>query len=98
MLRAHWQNWVDQEIPALGYKTPKQAVRSADGREAVEALLQDAERTAAGDPVRALIEKELIAAGIILAVHELRFRVGGQFFPFSHAPVLTSSVYFSGIR
>jgi hypothetical protein len=61
MLRAHWQSWVEQEIPALGHRTPRQAVRSADGREAVEALLQDAERTAADDPVRASIENELIA-------------------------------------
>ena len=61
MLRAHWEGWVNQEIPALGHRTPRQAVRSADGREAVEALLQDAERTAAGDPARASVENELIA-------------------------------------
>jgi hypothetical protein len=61
MLTAHWDTWVDQEIPALGNKTPKEAVRTADGREAVEALLQDAERTAETDPIRSEIEKDLIA-------------------------------------
>ena len=35
---------MDEKIPALGGKTPRKAVRSADGREMVEALLVDAER------------------------------------------------------
>jgi len=60
ILRDHWNRWVDIEIPALGHRTPRQAVRSEDGREAVEALLQDAEKTARNDPVRLEIEKELI--------------------------------------
>lgn len=61
MLKAHWDNWVHQKIPALGGKTPKQAVRTADGREAVEALLLDAEKMARLDPIRSTIEKEFIA-------------------------------------
>ena len=61
MLQTHWDNWVDEQIPALGYQTPKQAVRTADGREAVEALLLDAEKMAAGDPTRSALENELIA-------------------------------------
>jgi hypothetical protein len=40
---------VDEKIPALGGKTPRQAVRSADGREGVEALLRSFERRAAQD-------------------------------------------------
>ncbi len=43
MLSAHWENWVDEKIPALGHKTPRQAVKTRDGRESVEALLLDAE-------------------------------------------------------
>ena len=35
---------MDQKIPALGGKTPREAVKTADGREAVEALLNGAER------------------------------------------------------
>jgi len=49
MLTAHWEDWVDQKIPALGGKTPRQAVKTPDGRESVEALLLDAERHMAHD-------------------------------------------------
>ena len=50
MLRKHWDGWIDQKIPALGGKTPREAVKSSDGREAVEALLKDAERGRSKDP------------------------------------------------
>ncbi|MFH2219153.1 MAG: SEC-C metal-binding domain-containing protein [Pseudomonadota bacterium] len=46
----HWESWIKQKIPALGGKTPKAAVKSPDGREAVEALLRDAERDRGQDP------------------------------------------------
>jgi hypothetical protein len=49
MMAAHWRGWVDEKIPALGGKAPRQAVKTADGRESVEALLRSAERRAAGD-------------------------------------------------
>ena len=61
MLEAHWNSWVDQKIPALGNKSPKQAVRTADGREAVEALLLDAEKTTRNDPTRSSFDMDLIA-------------------------------------
>jgi hypothetical protein len=51
MISKHWESWVNQKIPALGGKTPKQAIKSKDGREAVEALLQDAERDRNQDPL-----------------------------------------------
>lgn len=38
----HWEHWVDIPVPALGDKTPRNAVKTADGKEAVEALLYDA--------------------------------------------------------
>jgi hypothetical protein len=44
VLFEHWNGWVDDKIPALGGKTPRQAVKNPDGRESVEALLMDAER------------------------------------------------------
>ena len=53
IIRGHWESWITQKIPALGGKTPKQAVKSPDGREAVEALLKDAERDRGQDPVTA---------------------------------------------
>jgi hypothetical protein len=43
-LFTHWENWIDQKIPALGNITPRKAVKDPDGRESVEALLLDAER------------------------------------------------------
>jgi hypothetical protein len=49
----HWDGWIDQKIPALGGKTPREAVKSSDGREAVEALLKDAERDRGQDPFTA---------------------------------------------
>lgn len=50
MLAVHWQGWVDQSIPALDGETPRQAVKTTDGRESVMALLLDAELHMAADP------------------------------------------------
>lgn len=44
--------------PALGRKTPRLAVKSSDGREAVEALLKDAERDRGQDPFMADANRE----------------------------------------
>ncbi len=38
MLLGHYTAWLDTELPILGNRTPRQVVRDADGREAVEAL------------------------------------------------------------
>ena len=38
-LREHYRAWVSMSLPALGGKTPLQAMRTRDGREMVEALL-----------------------------------------------------------
>ena len=46
---AHWENWVDLKIPALGHLTPRQAVQTPDGRESVEALLLDTQMNAHAD-------------------------------------------------
>ena len=40
------EDWVHQKIPALGGRTPMQAVGDPDGKEIVEALLLDWERSA----------------------------------------------------
>ena len=50
LIQSHWEGWINQKIPALGGKTPKEAVKSPDGREAVEALLREAERDQGQDP------------------------------------------------
>jgi hypothetical protein len=44
MTAKFWESWVDEKIPAQGEKSPREAVKTADGRESVEALLNDAER------------------------------------------------------
>lgn len=46
-MRAHYRNWIDEKIPALNGKTPRQAVRTRDGREAVAALIDQIERDGA---------------------------------------------------
>jgi hypothetical protein len=43
-LRHHYRGWIDSSLPALGGKTPRQAMRTRDGREMVEALLVGLER------------------------------------------------------
>ncbi len=50
IIHRHWESWVDQNIPALGGKSPRDAVKTVDGRESVEALLQDADRDRGQDP------------------------------------------------
>ena len=42
----HWEQWLDTRVPALGNKTPRQAARSAGGRERLEALLAEFARDA----------------------------------------------------
>ena len=44
MLRTHYRKWVDEKIPALGNRTPRESMRDRDGREAVEALVLQLER------------------------------------------------------
>ena len=46
----HYLKWVDMPIAALGQRTPRQVLATADGREQVEALLQGAEQHDPGLP------------------------------------------------
>jgi hypothetical protein len=50
----HYADWLDQPLPALRGKTPREAARAAGGRAAVDLLLKDIEnherRTAHGAP------------------------------------------------
>ena len=45
MMWEHYRKWPQEKIPALGGKTPLQAVKTRDGHEMVEALLLEFERT-----------------------------------------------------
>jgi SEC-C motif len=60
-LRRHYRGWVDTQLPALGKRTPREAVRDPDGREAVEALIRQIERhdVGSGTPLDAGIVREL---------------------------------------
>ena len=40
---AHYHDWIDQPIPALGGKTPRAAARSAKSRQSLDLLLRDIE-------------------------------------------------------
>lgn len=39
MAKQHWEDWFDQPIPALDYQTPRDASKTEEGRERLEALL-----------------------------------------------------------
>ncbi|MCX6537492.1 MAG: SEC-C domain-containing protein [Acidobacteria bacterium] len=41
MSRRHWEAWFDEEIPALGGVTPREAAKTRLGRERLEALLAE---------------------------------------------------------
>jgi hypothetical protein len=43
-MRRHYREWPDTKIPLLGNRTPRQAVKSRDGRELVEGMLLQIER------------------------------------------------------
>ena len=60
-MRAHFEQWVDQALPALGGMTPREAVKDPDGREMVEALILGAERNGAAmsPPMDQSIVREL---------------------------------------
>jgi hypothetical protein len=46
IIQKQTEDWVQQKVPALGGRTPLQAVHDPDGREIVESLLLDWERSA----------------------------------------------------
>lgn len=43
-IQRHFANWIFQKVPALGGRTPLEAVGDPDGKEIVESLLLDWER------------------------------------------------------
>ena len=44
LAQSHWESWFDESIPALGDKSPREAAKTTDGRERLEALLLHYER------------------------------------------------------
>lgn len=45
MLLQHYSKWIDMQIPALGNCTPREAVKTSEGREQVEQLLREFENS-----------------------------------------------------
>jgi hypothetical protein len=48
MMNQHYTAWVDEKLPVLQGKTPREAVRTKAGKEKVEALIRDIERMGQG--------------------------------------------------
>ena len=46
LMQKHWDAWIDTKVPALENRTPRQAAKTAKGRERLEALLSDFARSA----------------------------------------------------
>ena len=46
LMQRHWDAWIDTKVPALGNRTPRQAAKTAKGRERLEALFSDFARSA----------------------------------------------------
>ena len=44
MMASHYDDWVNQKLPALGHRTPLDAVGDPESREIVEALVRQLER------------------------------------------------------
>jgi len=58
MVLSRWESWVNEKIPALGGKTPREAAKTPGGRESVEALLLDAERSTGRDEEMGEFQRE----------------------------------------
>lgn len=65
-MHRYYDEWVNEPIPALGNRTPLQAIKTKAGREAVEALVTQIERDAG--KMRPPLEPEI--------VRRLRSRLG----------------------
>ena len=67
-MASHWNTWIDEPIPALKNKTPRQAVVDEDGRDSVAALLLDAERS--------LPKNDPVSKIMITAILNIRKKLG----------------------
>jgi len=66
IIQKQTEGWVHQKVPALGGRTPLQAVLDPDGREIVESLLLDWERRADGGGYQAGIRPDFNAVRRLL--------------------------------
>ena len=50
IIEKQWMSWIDEKIPALGGKTPREMVKTKEGREKVTSLLDEIEMRVTGFP------------------------------------------------
>jgi hypothetical protein len=67
MMRSHWEHWVEESLPVLGNITPIEAMKTPDGREALDAVLNQFERHA---------ELRPMPGQTVETFHALRERLG----------------------
>jgi hypothetical protein len=56
IMQRHIESWVDERLPALNGKTPRQAVKTKAGRDKVIAMLKDQENSMQRQPGAALVD------------------------------------------
>lgn len=58
MMASHYDDWVNQKLPALGHRTPLDAVGDPESREIVEALVRQLERD--GPRMKPALDAEIV--------------------------------------
>lgn len=56
IMQKHIDSWIDEKIPALDGKTPRQAVKTKAGRDKVVAMLKDQENSMQRHPAAKLVD------------------------------------------
>jgi hypothetical protein len=67
MMRRHYESWIDQPVPALGGKTPRQAARSAKHRAALDLLLREIEHHDARRPAAERVDLSWLRTAVGLS-------------------------------
>jgi hypothetical protein len=72
----HWERWLDERIPALGNKTPRQAAKTPLGRERLEALFSEYAWRSESTPATTIMRPDIPAlrAHAGAGVRRLRMR------------------------
>jgi hypothetical protein len=58
MMASHYDDWVNQKLPALGHRTPLDAVGDPESREIVEALVRQLERD--GPRMKPVLDADIV--------------------------------------
>jgi len=69
-LQGHYRRWLDEPLPALGGKTPRDAARTDRGRLQVEELLKDIENTSLAIPGGDAVDFDALRRELAVRPHE----------------------------